>query len=145
MRLTAGFREKPFAATAGRHSTLLEFPRPGSENEHSLLEYQVIFENAIVGICSMRNRIMLRCNQRFEEIFGYGSGELNNVSVRVLYPTQEAFDRIGKVYPSFSKHNRMCTSPSLSVRTAHSFGARCRDGCWIRANQQGVQSGSSKT
>jgi PAS domain-containing protein len=88
VRLTAGAREKPFAATEGRHSTLLEFPRPGSENEHSLLEYQGIFENAIVGICSMRNRIMLRCNQRFEEIFGYGSGELNNVSVRVLYPTQ---------------------------------------------------------
>ena len=113
MRLTAGAREKPFAAAAGRHSTLLEFPRPGSENEHSLLEYQGIFENAIVGICSMRNRIMLRCNQRFEEIFGYGSGELNNVSVRVLYPTQDAFDRIGKVYPSFSKHNQYVHEPQL--------------------------------
>ena len=113
MRLKAGAREKPFAAAAGRHSTLLEFPRPGSENEHSLLEYQGIFENAIVGICSMRNRIMLRCNQRFEEIFGYGSGELNNVSVRVLYPTQEAFDRIGRVYPSFSKHNQYVHEPQL--------------------------------
>lgn len=112
MRLK-GSRERPVAPAIRRRSTLLEFSRPESESEHSLLEYQVIFENAIVGICSMRNRIMLQCNRRFEEIFGYGPGELDNISVRVLYPTQEAFARIGRVYPSFSKHNQYVHEPQL--------------------------------
>jgi two-component system sensor kinase FixL len=109
----AGSAESVVAEATGRRAAPFEFSPARSESEHSLLEYQVIFENAIVGICSMRNRLILRCNRRFEEIFGYGSGELYNRSVRTLYPTQEAFDRVGKVYPSFAKLNQYVHEPQL--------------------------------
>ena len=85
----------------------------GSEGGHSLLEYQIIFENAIVGICSMRNRILLRCNRRMEQIFGFGPGELDQQPVRILYPNKEAYERIDKVYANFPRHNQYIHEPQL--------------------------------
>ncbi|MBK7325998.1 MAG: hypothetical protein IPI89_07655 [Propionivibrio sp.] len=32
-------------------------------------EHQLIFDNALIGISYQRNRVILRCNRRFEEIF----------------------------------------------------------------------------
>lgn len=89
------------------------FFAPGSAGDQSLLEYQIIFENAIVGICSMHNRIMLRCNRRMEQIFGFGPGELDRQPVRILYPNQEAYERIDKVYANFPKHNQYVHEPQL--------------------------------
>ena len=60
-------------------------------------EHQVIFDNAIVGICYTRNRIVLRCNRRFEEMFGFGSGELVNESIAGLYPTQADYEFTGRL------------------------------------------------
>ena len=85
----------------------------GSAADQSLLEYQIIFENAIVGICSMRNRILLRCNRRMEQIFGFGPGELDQQPVRILYPNKEAYERIDKVYANFPRHNQYVHEPQL--------------------------------
>ena len=85
----------------------------GSAADQSLLEYQITFENAIVGICSMRNRILLRCNRRMEQIFGFGPGELDQQPVRILYPNKEAYERIDKVYANFPRHNQYVHEPQL--------------------------------
>jgi PAS domain S-box-containing protein len=60
-----------------------------------LADYQLIFDNAIVGICYMRERVIVRCNRRFEEMFGYDAGELDNRSVAILYQSREAYEQIG--------------------------------------------------
>jgi PAS domain S-box-containing protein len=65
--------------------------------EAALAEHEVIFHNAVVGICTVHNRVITRCNQRFEELFGYEHGELSNQNVRILYPSDEDFERIGKI------------------------------------------------
>ncbi|GEM_PF-1452993 len=71
-----------------------------------LVEHQLIFDNAIVGIGALHERVITRCNRRFEEIFGYGPGELDNQNVRILYPSTEAFDRIGRIgYGYLLNHN----------------------------------------
>ncbi|MGB0955493.1 MAG: PAS domain-containing sensor histidine kinase [Panacagrimonas sp.] len=62
----------------------------------ALAEYQTVFDNAIVGICYTRHRIISRCNRRFEEMFGYAPGELNGQSARILYPSEAAYQRIGQ-------------------------------------------------
>ena len=54
----------------------------------------VIFRNAPVGICYVRNRTLVTCNRRFEELFGYGETELDGRSVRILYPDEESFRSI---------------------------------------------------
>jgi PAS domain S-box-containing protein len=74
---------------------LEEIDHPASLRE-ALADYQTIFENAIVGICYTRERIIVRCNRRFEEMFGYSRGELTNESVQILYPSLEAYERSGR-------------------------------------------------
>lgn len=63
--------------------------------DEALAEYQIIFDNAIVGICYTRERVIVRCNRRFEEMFGYGSGELNQKNTLVIYPSLQEYERIG--------------------------------------------------
>ncbi|GAC1623480.1 MAG: hypothetical protein NVS9B10_08520 [Nevskia sp.] len=77
-------------------------------------EHQVIFDNAIVGICYTRNRIVLRCNRRFEEMFGFGVGELANESIERLYPTHADYEftgRLGyshlKIHQTYNDERRM--------------------------------------
>jgi PAS domain S-box-containing protein len=78
---------------------------PRSAGGDTLAEYGIIFDNAIVGICSTRERVIVRGNRRLEEMFGYEPGELNNHSVVILYPSVEAFERIGRVYSEvLSRH-----------------------------------------
>ena len=61
----------------------------------------------------MRNRILLRCNRRMEQIFGFGPGELDQQPVRILYPNKEAYERIDKVYANFPRHNQYVHEPQL--------------------------------
>jgi PAS domain S-box-containing protein len=68
-------------------------------------ETDVLFQNAPVGMCLLRERTILNCNRRFEEIFGYGEGELENQSVRLLYPSDEMFQYIGDKYGHFFEKN----------------------------------------
>lgn len=56
-----------------------------------LREYETIFNNALVGIAFTRNCVITHCNPRCEEIFGYASGELNGVSARTLFPSDDAY------------------------------------------------------
>src|SRR5882757_5040211 len=67
-----------------------------AELKESLAEYRIIFDNAIVGICFTRERVIVRCNRRFEEMFCAEPGELDNTPVRCLYPSEEAFLEIGR-------------------------------------------------
>jgi diguanylate cyclase (GGDEF)-like protein/PAS domain S-box-containing protein len=61
----------------------------------ALAEQQLIFNNAAVGMAFVRNRIISRCNRKFEELFGYDEGELLNNSTLILYPTLREYDEDG--------------------------------------------------
>ena len=60
-----------------------------------LAEHQTILNNAMVGIVYLKQRRVVSCNRRLEEIFGYGHGELIGESSRIFYASQEAFEKIG--------------------------------------------------
>lgn len=68
--------------------------------------YDVVLENAIVGVSYVRNRQLVWANTRMCEIFGYEADELTGQSVRVLYSAQEDFDEVGRMYASFVRNNR---------------------------------------
>jgi two-component system, LuxR family, sensor kinase FixL len=70
------------------------------------LIYEQVFDNALVGICFMRERRFVRVNARMEEMLGYAPGELIGQSVRVVYARQEDFDEVGRVIASFPRENR---------------------------------------
>lgn len=56
-------------------------------------------------MCLLRERTIMNCNRRFEELFGYGTGELEKKSVRILYPSDEMFSYIGERYGHFFEKN----------------------------------------
>ncbi|MDO8789157.1 MAG: EAL domain-containing protein [Sulfuritalea sp.] len=55
-----------------------------------LREQQLVVERAPIGIVVLRDRIVQRCNPRFEEMLGYGPGELVGKSTRIYYPIDDA-------------------------------------------------------
>jgi PAS domain S-box-containing protein len=50
------------------------------------MNYEDLIANAPVGICVAKGRKLIRCNRRFEEIFGYNEGELIHQPVDRLLP-----------------------------------------------------------
>ncbi|MEO7493460.1 MAG: EAL domain-containing protein [Massilia sp.] len=59
---------------------------------NALLENQAILDSAVLGIAVVENGVNLRCNTKMEELFGYGPGEIDGLSVRVLYPDKESWE-----------------------------------------------------
>jgi diguanylate cyclase (GGDEF)-like protein/PAS domain S-box-containing protein len=70
----------------------------GSEAQlhQTLLEYQAILDNALIGITFIRNRTFLHCNQRFSEMFGWSSNELIGQPTSILYPSEQAFEELSR-------------------------------------------------
>ncbi|HTM60719.1 MAG TPA: PAS domain S-box protein [Burkholderiales bacterium] len=60
--------------------------------QRALAEQELILDNATVGIAFVRHRVFQRCNPRFEQMFGYGPGELIGQGTRSIYSTQDEYD-----------------------------------------------------
>ena len=58
-------------------------------------EMEVIFESAVVGITLVRNRLIVRCNRRFEELFACAPGAMTGLPTRTWYLTDEEYTSIG--------------------------------------------------
>jgi len=59
-------------------------------------ELQAIFDSANVGILLLKNRVMVRCNQRMEAMFGYSEGELRDKPTRIWYVDDASWERVGR-------------------------------------------------
>ncbi len=59
-------------------------------------EQQQLLDHATVGIALLRNRCLVRTNPRMEAIFGYAPGEMNGHSTRIVFPSDESFERMGR-------------------------------------------------
>ncbi|MCX7148830.1 MAG: EAL domain-containing protein [Rhodocyclales bacterium] len=71
--------------------------------ESSTRELSAILDTASVGIGVVRNRVFVRCNRRFEEIFDLPAGSLAGQSAQRLYNSEEEFQRVGEqVYAEFA-------------------------------------------
>lgn len=53
------------------------------------------FDHAPVGLCLSRERVIVRCNEAFGEMFGWAPEELAGRSMQHLYPSAEEFEHIG--------------------------------------------------
>ena len=59
-------------------------------------ELQALFDSAGVGIVLMRDRVIVRCNQRMAEMAGYPGGELIGQPTRIFYPDDESWAAVGR-------------------------------------------------
>jgi PAS domain S-box-containing protein len=70
------------------------------EQKRLLLEQSAILDNSCIGITLTKDRNFIWTNSRFDEMFGYSKGELQGQSVRLAYPSDEAFETAGETaYP----------------------------------------------
>ncbi|MCW5627101.1 MAG: PAS domain S-box protein, partial [Burkholderiales bacterium] len=61
-------------------------------------EHRAIFETSAQGVGLLKDRVILRCNRRMEEIFGYEPGALVGRGTRILYDSDEAYELAGRGY-----------------------------------------------
>jgi PAS domain S-box-containing protein len=74
------------------------------EQKKRTLEQSAILDNSCVGITLTRNRKIIWTNNKFDEMFGYEKGELHGQSVRVVYPSDDAYTISGEAtYATVSK------------------------------------------
>ena len=72
--------------------------------QRALVEQELILANATIGISFARQRLLQRCNPRFEQMFGYAPGELIGKTSEPLFPSREAYEAtLREVYPTLAK------------------------------------------
>lgn len=78
---------------------------PDTPLQRALREQQTLLDSAGVGIVFLRQRSVVRCNQRYAEIFGYPSAaQLVGVNTETFYPSREAFRDLGRsAYPVLAR------------------------------------------
>jgi diguanylate cyclase (GGDEF)-like protein/PAS domain S-box-containing protein len=107
--------------------------RAEEELQRVLAEQQALIDNVSVGIAFRRNRTTVRCNRRYEEMFGYAPGEAAGTSTRDMYFTDEEFRQAGRIYQELDQ----------GLTHAREQWLRRKDGTgfWCRINGRAVQPG----
>lgn len=59
------------------------------------VDYRLAFDQAPVGLCVSRNRVIVACNAQLCEMFGWSRELLVGQSFLVLYPSAEEYERLG--------------------------------------------------
>ena len=103
------------------------------ENQQKIMrEQQTILETANVGISMMVDRKQLWVNRKTVDLFQYSKKELEGHTTRKLYPTQEAYEQLGReAYPTLLLGHLYETEQKL-IR---------RDGTpiWVKYNGKAVE------
>ena len=89
-------------------------------------ELQVILDNAGVGICFIRNRVIQRCNRQFAMIYGYASpDQLTGHSSERLHPSAQSYRQLTfKAYPCLIKGERYTTELQMQRQNGSLFWGR---------------------
>lgn len=113
------------------HDTLASFLPPETTTtdqawQRTLREHQVLLDNAGVGIVFIRQRLVVRANVRYAEIFGYPShDDLIGQGSMGFYPDQDAFRALGRsAFPVMSRGKTYHTERQMRRCDGSLFWAR---------------------
>src|SRR5690349_21028049 len=104
--------------------------RHADEVARLLREQDAILDTASIGICFVRDRRIVRCNRRMEEMYGYGAGEMNGKPTAITYAETGDHAVAEKAYADMAR----------GQTHTHVMQARRRDGSqfWERATGRAV-------
>ena len=92
-------------------------------------EQRTIFESASTGIVLLRDRVIVRCNSKLEEIAGYATGELIGKSTRIWYPDEESYVTTGEnVYAQMARGETYRQEQKMARKDGSLF--------WVRLSLQ---------
>ena len=75
-----------------------------AELNAAVREQDALFDAASTGIVLMRDRVIIRCNKRMDEMFGYSYGEQIGKPTRIWFPDELSYDNAGKeVYAAIAR------------------------------------------
>ena len=125
-------------ANAARGSVWLleditEQKRAEEELQRVLSEQQALANNVVVGITFVRDRKTLRCNRRYEEMFGYEPGEVLGASTRACYFTDEDFASLERAYAELDA--------GRTSTTEHWLRRKDGSGFWCRMSGRALEAG----
>jgi len=124
---------EPHKGTVWTNEDITEQRRAGDELERLLAEQEALLNNVVVGIAITRERKVMRCNRRFEELFGYGSGDASGMSARQLYFTDHEFEEAAANYVALERGETHTREQWLRRRDGTGF--------WCRLSGRAVQRG----
>ncbi len=90
-------------------------------------EQQLMLDNELFGICKLKGRQVLWANRAFEQLFGYGAGELLGQSSRILYADDATFDLVGR-------GGRAAIKGGGSYRTQVELARKTGERFWVDMN-----------
>lgn len=99
LRETVELRTRELRETNQRlQSEIAARERVGAALSDVMLEYQATLDNAFNGVALLKDRKLLKCNRRLEEMFGYQPGQLLGASTEhVWYQSHESWKQMGKI------------------------------------------------
>lgn len=91
--------------------------------QRALREQQILLDSAGVGIVFLRQRSVVRCNQRYAEIFGYPDAQhLVGIDTASFYPDPESFRGLGRIaYPVLAQGQSFRVERQLRRRNGTLF------------------------
>ena len=96
---------------------ITERKRHSDEVNRLLREQEAILGSASIGIVFVKNRIYQRCNPRFEEMFGYASGEMIGQSTAIIFPSARDYEEAGDTrYAMLARGERSTDERQLKRR-----------------------------
>jgi len=122
--------ESPQQGTVWIVEDITDKRRDADELARLLREQEAILATASIGIVFIKDRRIVRCNRRYEEMYGYGPGELEGKPTAVLYTDISEHAKAGVVYETLARGE---TSRRVELR-------RRKDGAtfWSRADGRAV-------
>ena len=109
----------------GTQSDITRRKQLESELREAASEIQAIFNAAPGGIALLRERCVMRCNRRFEELYGLAPGEAAGLSVRILYASDESYRAAGDtLYPRLAKGGIVQYEWEMVRKSGERFWAR---------------------
>jgi PAS domain S-box-containing protein len=99
--------------------------RDVTASEQARREREAILENALVGISFTRDRRIAMTNARFDEMFGWPRGALQNQQLRVVWPSDAAFDAMSEqIAPALSRGEQVDIEAPMMRRDGSTFTGR---------------------
>jgi two-component system sensor histidine kinase/response regulator len=110
---------------AGTHSDISDRKRMEQDLVNKSMELSTIVDNSNVGIIFVKQRLIIWSNRRMNALCGYSAEEMQNQSTRLLYLTEDDYQRLGtQAYPLMTSGEVFISEQLMRHRDGHAIWMR---------------------